>query len=180
MRKIEKKWELYRPEGVSKTEDGKDVDKKQLFELQPDLNEVKFNNHLVGLIDENVVGDQNIETQKQLAAEKKIFSRNKWVKIKYRKKAIFRIVKGTVAAGFTEKHIWLSYDSRIALGIRDNKEGKSLKLLTVKKCNRFESLIWAPLHAADPILKAQYRLATFLAVLGVVISVIGLVISLNS
>lgn len=170
-------FELFRPEFLSMEKDDVQKERERIRALEPELNEVKFYNHLVGLLDGKENFDQEENAKKQSDDSKIKFSRNEWVKIKYDNKSIFRIAKGAVVAGLTKEHIWLSYDSRIALGIKDNND-KSLKLLTVKKCNRFESLIWAPLYSADPILKAQYRLATFLAVFSAAVSLIALAIAI--
>lgn len=98
------------------------------------------------------------------------FKRNQWVKIKNEKQVIYRIVRGATATGLTDDKIWMSYDSKLELGITTQKNAE----VKVSKANIYETYILAPWNTPNIVERNLFRMATILGLISVLLGFIGL------
>jgi hypothetical protein len=100
------------------------------------------------------------------------FRRNDWVKLGHNGKYIYKIIRGASVKDLTQDKLWINYDSELELDISNVHDCE----IKIAKATFFEQYVLAPWNTPNTVERNLYRVASALAFISIILSIIGIML----
>lgn len=97
--------------------------------------------------------------------------RNEWVKLSYRGKSIYRIIRGASVKELTQDKLWINYDSELDLGVANIQDCE----IDIAKASLFQQFVLAPWNTPNIVERNLFRAATILGLISIGLGITGII-----